>query len=74
MTAVRAAERNRSGAWPANAKVAYLVQSERGETLGVVLTEDGAIYVEGVGTFTVLEEILVSERRARLAALAAETA
>ncbi len=57
--------------WPVGTKVGYVVCAPGGEgrRLRVAITEHGTLEVEGVGTYEVLEEVPVFERRAGLAAL-----
>jgi hypothetical protein len=57
--------------WPAATKVGYVVCAPGGEgrRLRVAVTQQGTLEVEGVGTYDILEEVPVAERRAGLAAL-----
>jgi hypothetical protein len=57
--------------WPAATKVGYVVCVPGGEgrRLRVAVTQHGTLEVEGVGTYDILEEVPVAERRAGLAAL-----
>ncbi len=57
--------------FPAGTKVGYVVCAPGGEgrRLRVSVTQHGTLEVEGVGTYDILEETPVAERRAGLAAL-----
>ncbi len=57
--------------WPAGTKVGYVVGAPGGEgrRLRVAITQHGTLEIEGIGTYDVIEEVPVAERRAGLAAL-----
>jgi hypothetical protein len=57
--------------WPARARTGYVVRGADGARRTVVVGVDGTLAVEGVGTFEILEEVRVAERRAGFAALRA---
>jgi hypothetical protein len=54
--------------WPARARTGYVLRATDGTRRCVVVGIDGTLDVEGVGTFEIVEEVRVAERRAGLAA------
>ncbi len=59
--------------WPAGTKTGLVVCAPGGEgrRLRVAITQHGTLEIEGIGTYEVVEEVPVAERRAGLAALRA---
>jgi hypothetical protein len=55
--------------WPAGARTGYVVRAEDGSQRRVVVDVDGTLTVEGLGTFQIVEEVRVAERRAGFAAM-----
>jgi hypothetical protein len=56
--------------WPATARTGYVVRSRAGDERRVVVGTDGTLVIEGVGSYEIVEEVRVAERRAGLRALA----
>jgi hypothetical protein len=56
--------------WPENAKLGYIVRDVDGRQLRVVVTTDGQMAVDDLGTFEIVDTVRVSEIRAGLRALA----
>jgi len=56
--------------WPENAKLGYVVRRIDGRQMRVVVTTDGHLAFDDVGTFEIVDTVRVAEIRSGLRALA----
>jgi len=69
MTSSSTAAASSLDTWPATARTGYVVRSSAGDELRVVVGTDGTLAIEGIGSYEIVEEVRVAERRAGLRAL-----
>ena len=55
--------------WPSHTRVGFVVRGADGVSRDVAVGLGGVLEIEGLGSFEILEEVRVAERRAGLEAL-----